>query len=222
MRGLNWLIRLIYPPKCLLCERLLGKYELDLCRNCRIHGPEQPAAKNKHPYLDSWLALWYYENDVRRSLLRYKFRGRQNRAKGYGRLLAMRILRERDGQFDLIAWVPISGLRRFRRGYDQVELVAKAVSRELGVEAVPCLRKRRHNPPQSHIHGAAQRRANVLGVYEPVDPARFRGRRILLLDDILTTGATLSEAGRVLLTAGALEIHAAAIAAARNENNTGR
>ena len=215
MRGLNWLIRLIYPPKCLLCERLLGKYELDLCRNCRIHGPEQPAAKNKHPYLDSWLALWYYENDVRRSLLRYKFRGRQNRAKGYGRLLAMRILRERDGQFDLIAWVPISGLRRFRRGYDQVELLAEAVSGELGIPAVSMLKKVRHNRRQSGIRDAATRKANVLGVYRTVQPEYIRGRRLLLLDDILTTGSTASECARMLKSAGAEEVHCAAIAASR-------
>lgn len=208
---------LLFPRKCLLCGKILTKNELDLCRECRVHGPEHPASKIRHPYLDSWLAMWYYENNVRRSLLRYKFYGKRSFAQGYGRLLAMRLLQERDGQYDLIAWVPISWRRRLSRGYDQVELLAKAVGRELGMEPVRCLRKCRHNPPQSGIKGKAERRANVLGVYEPVDPERFRGRRVLLLDDILTTGATMEECARVLLTAGATEIHAVAIAAARND-----
>lgn len=215
MRLLQWLLDLIFPPKCLLCGSLLEKNELDLCKSCRVHGPEQPSAKIKHSYLDSWLALWYYEGNVRRGLLRYKFYGKRSYVRGYGRLLAMRILREREGQFDLITWVPISRRRRAKRGYDQVELLAQAVGRELGMETARCLRKRRHTPPQSGIKGAAERRANVLGAFEPVEPERFRGRRVLLLDDILTTGATLSECARVLLTAGAVEVHAAAIAAAK-------
>ena len=217
MRFLKWLGRLLFPPKCLLCGKVLGRDELDLCKTCRIHGPEHPDSKIKHPYLDSWLAMWYYEGDVRHSLLRYKFYGKRGFAKGYGRLLAMRLLREREGQYDLITWVPISRLRKLKRGYDQVELLARAIGRELGAEPVRCLRKCRHNPPQSGIKGKAERRANVLGVYEPVEPENFRGRRVLLLDDILTTGATMGECARVLLTAGATQIHAAAIAAARND-----
>lgn len=210
-------MRLLFPAKCLLCGRLLRNNELDLCRDCRIHGPEHPELKNKHPYLDSWLAMWYYEDNVRRSLLRYKFYGKRCFAKGYGRLLAMRLQREREGQYDLIAWVPVSRWRRLTRGYDQVELLAKAVGRELGMEPVRCLRKFRHNPPQSGIKSKAERRANVLGVYKPVEPERFRGRRVLLLDDIMTTGATLEESARVLLTAGAAEVHGAILAAVRND-----
>lgn len=222
MNGLKRLRRLIFPPKCLLCGELLGAQELDLCHQCRIHAPEFPPPKNRHPHLDSWLAMWYYEGNVRRSLLRYKFYGKRNYARGYGRLLAMRLLRERAGQFDVVTWVPISRRRRLRRGYDQVELLAQAVGRELGCTPVRCLHKRRHTPPQSGIHGAAQRRANVLGAYAALEPERFRGKRVLLLDDILTTGATMSECARVLLTAGALEVHAAAIAAAGNDKKTGR
>ena len=83
------------------------------------------------------------------------------------------------------------------------------------MEPVPTLCKIRHNPPQSGIVGQAQRRANVLGVYEAVEPESFKDKRVLILDDIITTGATLSECARVLLTAGAKEVHCAAIAAVK-------
>lgn len=212
---------LLFPPKCILCGKILKRGELDLCGECRIHSPECPISKRKLPFLDSWLALWHYEGNVRRSLIRYKFYGKRHYAVGYGRLLAMKILREHEDTFDLISWVPVSKWRRLRRGYDQVELLAEAVCAELGSEPVRCLRKVRHTPSQSGIKGQAQRRANVLGAYRAVNPEYFQGKRILLLDDIITTGSTVGECARVLLTAGAKEVHCAAVGAA-NYNNTSR
>ena len=209
---------LLFPRKCLLCGKLLERDELDLCRKCRIDGPECKISREKLPFLDSWLALWHYEGTARLSLIRYKFHNRRSMAQGYGRLLAMKLLREREGDFDLITWVPISPLRKLRRGYDQVELLAKAVGRELAMEPVRCLKKVRHNPPQSGVVGQAQRRANVLNVYKVVGPEQFQGKRILLLDDIITTGATAGECARILLTAGAKEIHCAAVASAIKKN----
>lgn len=206
---------LLFPPKCILCRRLLGDSETDLCRQCRTETPRYPRRKRKLQFLDSFAAVWYYEGDVRRSLLRYKFYHARSYAPAYGRLLAMELLQVHPEGFDVLTWVPVSPLRRLRRGYDQVELLAKAVGRELGMAPTPTLRKVRHNRPQSGVAGAAQRRANVLGVYRAIDPELVRGKRVVLLDDILTTGATAGEAARTLLTAGAGEVHCAAVAAAR-------
>ena len=130
-------------------------------------------------------------------------------------MLAMRIQQTHPEGFDLLTWIPVSRLRKFRRGYDQAELLAKAVGRELGMETTAVLKKVRNNRQQSKIHDAAMRRANVLGVYHVTDAEAVQGKRILLLDDIFTTGATASEAARVLLTAGAKEVHCAAVAASR-------
>lgn len=129
----------------------------------------------------------------------------------------MRIQNQYPDGFDVLTWIPVSRLRKLRRGYDQVELLAKAVGRELGMTPTPLLRKVRHNRPQSGIHGEAERRANVLGVYRLTRGAEVAGKRILLLDDILTTGATAGEAARVLKTAGAKGVHCAAIASAGRE-----
>lgn len=215
MSLLHRIANTLFPPKCVLCGKILEKNELDLCADCRIDAPDCPVKRTKLPFLDSWLAVWHYEDNVRRSLLRYKFHNKRHYAASYGRCLAMKILREREGTFDLITWVPISRWRKLRRGYDQVELLAQAVCAELRMEPVQTLRKIRHNPPQSGIVGQAQRRANVLGVYEAVEPENVKNKRVLLLDDIITTGATLGECARVLLTAGAKEVHCAAIAAVK-------
>ena len=215
MKLYYFLMHLLFPPKCILCGKLLKGEEQDLCRDCRGDSPEYPLRKEKFQFLDSFTAVWYYEGNVRRSLLRYKFYNSRNFAAGYGRLLAMKLLEAHPEGFDCLTWVPVSPLRKLQRGYDQVELLAKAVGRELGMEPVPLVKKVRHNRPQSGISGAAKRRANVLGAYREINRQQIAGKRILLLDDILTTGATAGEAGRVLLTAGAKEIHCAAIAAAR-------
>ena len=215
MNLLAYIWSLLFPPKCVLCGSVLKDGEQDLCKVCRVEAPLFPNRKRKLQFLDSFAAVWYYEKNIRRSLLRFKFYGKRSYAKSYGRLLAMELLNEHPDGFDILTWVPISPLRKFRRGYDQVELIAKAVGTELGVEPVPLLKKIRSNPPQARISGEARRRANVLGVYALREDAAVHGKKIVLLDDILTTGATMGEAARVLLTAGAKEIHGAAVAAVR-------
>ena len=222
MKIFHWLSSLLFPEKCVLCGNVLGKEELDLCRHCRSHVEVCGLPKEKLPFLDSWVALWYYEGNVRRSLLRYKFHGRQSYAESYGRLLSMKLLREERAEYDLITYVPISDKRRRKRGFDQVELLAHAVSQQLAIPCVVTMKKVRHNRPQSGIVGHAQRRANVLGAYAVQTDVALSGKKILLLDDIVTTGATAGEAARVLLTAGASQVHLAVIARANHENKTGR
>lgn len=212
----------LFPPKCVLCRRLLEKDETDLCRHCRVNAPVAPMSHKKIPYLDRWTAVWYYEDTVRLSILRFKFYNARSYAQAYGRALAMQLLTENMADFDLLTWVPVSPLRRLRRGYDQVELLAKAVGRELGVTPVRLLKKIRHNRPQSGIADTAKRRANVLGAYRVTDPQRIRDKRVLLLDDVITTGATASECARVLLTCGAKEVNCAAVARRHEITKTSR
>ena len=215
MKLYHWLMELLFPPKCVLCGTLLKAGETDLCRTCRTEAPEYPNRKIKLQFLDSFAAVWYYEGNVRRSLLRFKFQNARSYASCYGRMLAMKLLREYPEGFDVLTWVPVSRLRKLRRGYDQVELLAKAVGAELGMTPVPMLKKIRNNRPQSRLDSASARRANVLGAYKLLDGDPVKGKRVLLLDDILTTGATAGECARMLLSAGAKEVHCAAVAAAR-------
>lgn len=216
MKLVSWLADWLYPEKCVLCGRILEREETDLCHNCRVEAPECPVSRTKYPFLDTWTAVWYYEDHVRRSLLRYKFYGRKHYAAAYGRALAMKLLREDRADADILTYIPISPQRLRKRGFDQVALLAEKVGQELELQPIATLKKVRHNQPQSGIVGQAQRRANVLGAYQVIDPAAVAGKRILLLDDIVTTGSTAAECARVLLTAGAKEVHFAVIAAARN------
>lgn len=212
---------LFFPAKCVLCGKVLSGDETDLCHSCRTETQEYGHNTAKLPYLARKIILWYYEGTVRSSLLRFKFYNRRSHAQVYGRLLAMKLIKEQV-EFDILTWVPISRLRKWRRGYDQDELIANAIGVELGVQPVPTLKKLRNNPPQSGMGDAARRKANVFGIYRCIDPALVAGKRILLLDDIVTTGATASECARVLLTAGAKEVTCAAVAAASHQRKNSR
>ena len=214
--------RLLFPPKCVLCKTILAEEETDLCKHCRETQEEYTGNKIKLSFLAQWTGLWYYKENVRLSILRYKFYGRRSYGESYGRLLAMKLQKEGWDDTDVLTWIPISRQRKRRRGYDQVQVMGTAVARELNMTLTPTLRKIRNTKPQSTMGSAAHRRANILGAYEVIDPDAIRGKRILLLDDIVTTGATASESARMLLTAGAKEVKLATLAVASFEKSTQR
>lgn len=216
---LKRLSALLFPSKCLFCRRLLKNDETDLCHSCRENAPNFRKEKINFSFIARWTAVWYYKDDVRRGLLLYKFYHRRSSAPGFARSLAMQLQNSGMDTPDLLVWVPISWQRKLTRGYDQVALVAKAVSKELGIPAVAALKKVRHTPPQSGLKTAAERRANILGAYRVVRPEAVTGKRVLLLDDIITTGATVTECARELTMAGAAQITCAALAAAPHNKN---
>lgn len=158
--------------------------------------------------------MWYYRDDVKKSIRRFKFYGARHYGPAYGRLLGMKILKDYPDGFDVVTWVPVGFLRKLKRGYDQSRILAAFTAEELGYEPTPLLKKIRNTPPQSGIRDAAKRRANVLGAYQVICKEAVAGKRILLLDDVITTGATCSECARMLMTAGAKEVSCAAVAAA--------
>ena len=213
---LHRILTLLFPPRCVLCRKFLTKTETDYCHDCRQTAPQMQKSNLRFSFLAGWTAVWYYKDNVRSSLMRFKFYGHRSYAAAYGRLLAMKLQEKGWDQPDLLTWVPISARRLRKRGYDQSQLLAQAVASELGTVAVPTLKKIRHTNPQSTKKDSAQRRANVLGAYRAIDPDRIRDKTIVLIDDIITTGATAGEAGRILLTAGGKEVHFGAVAAARH------
>ena len=217
------LLHLLFPPKCTLCKSLLKKNETDFCHHCRTHTPEVLRTKRNIPFIAQWTAVWYYKDDVRKSIHRFKFGNARSYADAYARPLAVKLQEEGiSDRFDLMTWVPTSPLRRFTRGYDQAELLTKALSKELGRSPLPLLKRIRHTPPQSRLRDASARRANIQGAYRAIASQKLSGMRVLLLDDVVTTGATASECARVLLTAGVKEVTFAAVAAANHDKTNER
>ena len=168
-------------------------------------------------FFTACVAPLYYEGNVRESLLRFKFKDATGYAEEYGKLLADCIRTHLAGRYDLISWVPLSRKRLKERGYDQAMLLALAAALELDDVAVSTLEKPLEAEKQSTMGSAEKRKANISGAYRAVDPELVEGKRILLIDDIVTTGATLSECAKTLLAAGAGEVLCAAVACTREE-----
>lgn len=215
--AVNWLLDLLFPPKCVFCGKLLSRGELGFCGRCQKELPwlEGAAAERTGEFFELCASPLAYRDLVRDSIRRYKFKGRQGYHKTYGRLVAQCVHDHLAGKYDLITWVPLSDRRRKERGYDQAFLLSSAAALELGDVAVETLRKGRNTQAQSGLSDDAARRANVLGAYTIVDPELVEGKRVLLIDDVVTTGSTFSECARVLRSAGAAGVVCATLARAR-------
>ena len=160
------------------------------------------------------VAPLFYEAAVKDSIRRYKFHNMRGYRRTYGSLLAECVDAHTAGQFDLITWVPVSRKRLRKRGYDQAELLARETAPYLDKPLIPTLQKMKDVAAQSSIGGREARKVNIAGAYVVLDPAAVSGKRVLLMDDVLTTGSTLSECARMLLLAGATEVLCATIARA--------
>lgn len=214
---LGFVLDLLFPPKCVFCGKVLDTGEDGLCARCQRELPwlTDGEAELTGEFFSLCAASLRYQDKVRDSVRRYKFKGRRGYHKLYGRLVAQCVHDHLAGRYDLITWVPLSPQRKKERGYDQAFLLASAAALELGEVAVETLRKKRNTDPQSGLTEDAQRRANVLGAYTSVDPELVAGKRVLLIDDVVTTGSTLSECARMLRTMGAEDVVCAALARAR-------
>ena len=216
-RGLEVLLDLLFPPRCVFCASLLEDGEQGICAHCRRALPylRGEAARQSCDGISLAVSPLRYEGEVRESIRRYKFHGRKWYAETYGLLTAEWIRAHLEGRWDLLTWVPLSPKRKRQRGYDQAWLLASAAGRHLEQTPVEVLCKAKHNPAQSGLTEAADRRKNVSGVYRCTAPELVRDRRILLMDDVITTGSTLSECARVLREAGAADVVCATLARAR-------
>ena len=210
------LLDLIYPPRCAFCHAFVPNGSVLVCEDCRRDLPfTTDNGRQKIPFVSACVAPFYYEKDVKESLHRFKFGGCTGYAKAYAPYVADCIRDAFGTEFDVLSYVPISRKRMHRRGYDQSALLAKAVGKELSIQPIRVLKKIRNNPPQSRTGAADKRRSNVSGVYAAYHPEKFAGKRVLLLDDIVTTGATLSECARTLGLAGAEKVLCACVARSR-------
>ena len=130
MKAGQILLDLLFPPRCVFCGRVLGTGEREICSQCQSTLPwlTEEAAEQTGEFFDKCVSPLRYENFVRDSIHRYKFKGRQGYARTYGALVAQCVSDHLAGRYDLITWVPLSRKRRRERGYDQAFLLASAAA----------------------------------------------------------------------------------------------
>ena len=208
---------LLFPPSCPFCGRLVEERGEPVCGHCRAALPWTRGDQGEvaGEFFSLCAAPLWYRDQVRQCVHQYKFSGHRAYARPCGQLMARCVQDHLEGRYDVVTWVPLSRKRRRERGYDQARLLAGSMARALGCQTVPLLEKIRHTQAQSGLEEESQRRANVLGAYRLLPRAQVSGTRVLLVDDVVTTGSTLSECARVLRSAGADDVVCAALARAR-------
>ena len=219
---------LLLPPRCLACGRLVGEAH-SLCADCwravtfvapplcaccgypfefdAGEGALCGVCTRDPPPWDRARAAFRYDDRSRGLILAFKYRDRTDAAKAFGQWLC-RAGEELLAEADLLVPVPLHWTRLFSRRYNQAALLAAAVSKATGVPSVPtALVRRRRTPSQAGLDRTGRRR-NVRGAFAvPVRRAkRLEGRRIVLIDDVLTTGATAGGCIAALREAGAVSV----------------
>ena len=138
----------------------------------------------------------YYEDAVRDAILTYKFRGRVEYLNCFGALMAETAASAFADRFDAVTWVPVSGKRLKKRGFDQSRMLCASLCVDWHIQPLETLRKVRDNPPSPGWRTRRRAVPTCWAYTSSLTRQRFRGKRLLLIDDILTTGATLTECVR--------------------------
>lgn len=234
------IVRTAFPPVCLVCGAArAGDGVFDICPACAAalspagrHACRRCAApidgelagagvvlcgdcRISPPPFDAAVAALRYEGKTRELIHRYKFAGKTRLAGALGPLLCAALHRagEMEG-IDFVIPVPLHRRRLFRRGYNQSWLLAAEVGKTFGVPvAADLLARARFTEPQFSLSRAA-RRTNIKNAFTAPSPERLAGKALLLVDDIMTTGATLGEAARTLKKGGAARVVCAVAARA--------
>ncbi|MFI3294509.1 MAG: phosphoribosyltransferase family protein [Rikenellaceae bacterium] len=196
---------LFFPRPCVLCGRVLPLGEDYICLECLARLPLSHLWERSSNHLTELFAgripiksasslLKFEQGNSAQSLIhQFKYRGNRHLAYKLGRIYGFHLARSpfyRD--IDLVIPVPLHTLRRLRRGYNQSEYFARGVAEELSarVDSRSVVRIRRTNE-QALRRGRSQRWANVAGAFRVADSSALLGRRILVVDDVVTTGSTI-------------------------------
>ena len=206
MKPLRALLDLLYPPRCPFCGRILERSEDGMCALCQRELPWTDGPGRPVEGCDACLSPLHYRDGVRDGVHRYKFNGGASYAALFGGLMAQCLSDRWDDPVDLITWAPLHPKRKKRRGYDQAELLARRAGELSGIAVAPTLEKIRATGVQSRLHTQEERRANVEGAYRALPGLDLSGRRVVLVDDVVTTGSTMAQCAACLRAAGAVTV----------------
>jgi len=215
MSLLNTIFSLVFPSFCISC----GKKNVDFCLECLASSPqaERECAKWIHPLFE------YRHPPIKKSVWLLKYKGKRPIAGVFGEVMYGRILEEladlsvmENFTDPLLIPIPLSKSRYRERGFNQAELICKKLleldaGKNFTLER-NVLIKPKEGKHQARIENRNERIKNIIGSFAIMNPEKISGRNIILVDDVITTGATLTEAKKVLRDAGARKIVAFTIA----------
>lgn len=215
------LVDVIYPARCASCGRrgswvcsecdaALQRFVPPWCQRCGApDGLVTCRCADLSPTLTRLRSVGSYDGWLQSAIVRFKYEEEWARAEHLGTALVDPLAAE--GGFDGLVPVPLHPKRERRRGYNQAALLAHVAGRHLGVPVLPALQRMRATPHQVGL-GAAERRQNVENAFAGSPGVVVHGLRLVLVDDVTTTGSTLGACAEALLAHGALEVTAVTLA----------
>ena len=197
--------KLADAPACARCAKPLAEHNAP-CPWC--------GGRGIYPY-QSIARLGVYDQPLRTLIHQMKY----NRQWAMGEILADRLSIQPAvvtllHQAEVLAPVPLHFRRQFSRGYNQSQVLAKRLSRKCGVKLIGAAKRIRDTETQTQLHSQKARRENVRGAFRLTRPGAVRGKRVVVIDDVMTSGATLQEIGRELSKAQPASLSAIVLAVA--------
>ena len=225
-----------YPGRCAACdadtdeggswlcgECLVGLVKLESAPACGACGmplvdPEDPCpyceGKGLRPY-DRVVRLATFQDPIKHLIHQMKYHARWPLAERLaGRLLEQRRVQELVAQADCLMPVPLHRLRQMSRGYNQADVIARFISRRSGKRVIRPVVRLRNTETQTHLHSRARRLENLKDAFGLVSERDVRGKHVLVIDDVVTTGATLQAVARTLKPAKPARLDALLVAIA--------
>ncbi len=211
------ILEYIYPPTCGVCGKICKEYICNKCsirlRKYEIKNNHVIIIRNKEKHFDELLCIFKYEDIVRDMIIKYKFQNKPYLYKTFSKII---LKNEKTcgflEKYDIIIPVPISRKRKHERGYNQTQLIAKEIAEILNIKlGNNILIKERDTKAQSGL-SKKDRATNIKDVFKITDYKTIKNMKILIFDDIYTTGSTANECARVLKEAGAQKVGVLTIA----------
>lgn len=207
---ISWWEKLIFPPVCGICGKLNENY---LCRKCYLELQKQSCFQVdsyiteegfKRKHFEEHIYFFQYQGLIRKEIISFKFKDKPYKYKAISKFIIENyILKDSKifqilNNYDVIIPVPISSKRFKERGYNQAELVAKEIAKTLKKQLITnYLYKNKNIAPQSTLN-KEEREENIKGVYKLKNKVALLDKKVLLIDDIYTTGSTVNECSKVL------------------------
>lgn len=225
----KWLrdcLRLFYPARCCVCGRLTDVKQ-PLCVCCQKTVPfiqppvcdrcgrqeDRCVCRRRQRAFARCVSPFYHEGLVRDAVTRLKNKGYTDDVEGLAGEMMEVVRREYGGiAFSCVTAVPLYKKDYRRRGFNDADLLGRALAARLDVPYKPLLQKIWYTRPQKELK-ALERSGNLLGVFDVTEPDAVAGQTVLLVDDVITTGATLDECAKMLKIYGAQEVYAVTVAA---------
>lgn len=213
---IEFVLNFLFPPICVSCEKDMqnlyskeeDKWICNLCKKRIIKFKKAQILKVRNIYYNKFVYIFEYKHIIRKLMLNYKFKSRPYISNFFVEI----ILKDKNLcrnilNYDIIIPVPMSRQKLKKRGYNQTELVAKGISKELKIETENLLQKKENIKTQSSLLKTGRSR-NIRNAFyiEKEKEEKVKNKRVILLDDIFTTGATARECSKKLKEAGAKDI----------------